>query len=41
MRLVMERLCPPRRERPVNITMPKINVAADLIAGCSSDRRRG
>jgi Family of unknown function (DUF5681) len=36
MRLAMERLCPPRRERPVNITMPKINVAADLIAAAAA-----
>jgi hypothetical protein len=36
MRLVMERLCPPRRERPVNLAMPKINVASDLIAAASA-----
>jgi hypothetical protein len=36
MRLAMERLCPPRRERPVNIAMPKISVAADLIAAAAA-----
>jgi hypothetical protein len=36
MRLVMERLCPPRRERPVNLSMPKINAASDLIAAASA-----
>ena len=32
MRLVMERLVSPVRERPVNLAMPKINAASDLIA---------
>jgi hypothetical protein len=36
MRLAMERLCPPRRERPVSLAMPKINVASDLIAAASA-----
>jgi hypothetical protein len=36
MRLALERLCPPRRERPVNVAMPKISVAADLIAAASA-----
>jgi hypothetical protein len=36
MRLVMERLCPPRRDRPVSLAMPKINVASDLIAAASA-----
>ena len=36
MRLVMDRLCPPRRERPVSVAMPKINAASDLIAAASA-----
>ena len=36
MRLVMDRLCPPRRERSVNLAMPKINAASDLIAAASA-----
>jgi hypothetical protein len=36
MRLVMERLCPPRRERSVNLSMPKINAASDLIVAASA-----
>jgi hypothetical protein len=36
MRLVMERLCPPRRERPVSLAIPKITAAADLIAAASA-----
>jgi len=31
LRLCMERLLPPRRERPVSIDMPKVTVARDLI----------
>jgi hypothetical protein len=37
LRLVMERLVSPVRERPVSIAgMPKINVASDLIAAASA-----
>jgi hypothetical protein len=36
MRLVMERLCPPRRERPVSLAMPKINAASDLIGAAAA-----
>jgi hypothetical protein len=36
MRLVMDRLGPPRRERPVSVAMPKINAASDLIAAASA-----
>ena len=28
--------CPPRRQRPVNLSMPKINAASDLIAAASA-----
>jgi Family of unknown function (DUF5681) len=36
MRLALERLCPPRRERPVNLAMPKISAASDLIAAAAT-----
>jgi hypothetical protein len=32
MRIVMDRLCPPRRERSVSLEMPSIKSAVDLIA---------
>jgi hypothetical protein len=35
-RICMDRLLPPRRERPVSLTMPKINAAADLIAAAAA-----
>jgi Family of unknown function (DUF5681) len=35
MRLALERLCPPRRERPVNLAMPSIKAAGDLIVAAS------
>jgi hypothetical protein len=31
MRIVMDRLCPPRRERSVSLEMPSIKSAVDLI----------
>jgi Family of unknown function (DUF5681) len=36
MRLVMERLCPPRRERPVSLDMPSIKSASDLISAAAA-----
>jgi hypothetical protein len=36
MRLVMERLVSPIRERPVTLAMPKISAASDLIAAASA-----
>jgi hypothetical protein len=36
MRLVLDRLCPPRRERTVSLEMPSIKSAADLIAAASA-----
>jgi hypothetical protein len=36
MRLALERLCPPRRERPVSLAMPKISAASDLIAAAAA-----
>jgi hypothetical protein len=36
MRLALERLCPPRRERPVSVAMPKIDAAKDLIEAASA-----
>ena len=36
MRLVMERLASPVRERPVSVALPKINAASDLIAAAAA-----
>jgi hypothetical protein len=36
MRLAMDRLCPPRRERPVSLNLPKISAAGDLIAAAAA-----
>jgi hypothetical protein len=36
MRLALERLCPPRRERTVNVAMPSITAASDLIAAAAA-----
>ena len=36
MRLVMERLVSPLRERPVSLALPKISAAADLIAAAAA-----
>ena len=31
MRLVLERILPPRKDRPVNFALPKLEVAADAV----------
>jgi hypothetical protein len=36
MRIVMDRLCPPRRERSVSLDMPSIQSAADLITAAAA-----
>jgi hypothetical protein len=36
MRLVIDRLCPARRERTVDITLPSIKSATDLIAAAAA-----
>ena len=36
MRLALDRLCPPRRERPVFVDLPKITAAADLILAAAA-----
>jgi hypothetical protein len=36
MRIVMDRLCPPRRERTVSLEMPSIKSATDLIAAAAA-----
>jgi hypothetical protein len=36
LRLCMERLLPPRRDRSVNIDMPKIEKAADLVSAAAT-----
>ena len=33
MKLYMERVCPVRRERPVNLALPEIHTADDIFAG--------
>jgi hypothetical protein len=35
-RICMDRLLPPRRERPVNVALPKISAASDLIAAAAA-----
>jgi hypothetical protein len=35
-RLVLDRLCPPRRERPVSLEMPSIKSATDLITAAAA-----
>jgi Family of unknown function (DUF5681) len=36
LRVVMDRLCPPRRERTVEITLPSIKSAEDLVAAAAA-----
>jgi Family of unknown function (DUF5681) len=36
MRIAMERLCPPRRSRPVTVSMPPITTAQSLIAASAA-----
>jgi hypothetical protein len=36
MRIVMDRLCPPRRERTISLAMPNIKSAADLITAAAA-----
>ena len=36
MRLALERLCPPRRERTISLDMPSIKSATDLIAAAAA-----
>src|SRR3954454_9098910 len=36
MRLCMDRLCPPRRDRPVMFSLPKIETAADAKAASAA-----
>jgi hypothetical protein len=36
MRIVIDRLCPPRRERTVSLEMPSIKSATDLIAAAAA-----
>ena len=36
LRLCFDRICPPRRSRPVKIELPEVNTAADLAAGQSA-----
>jgi hypothetical protein len=36
MRLVLERICPPRKERPVAFTLPKLETPADAVAASAA-----
>ena len=36
LRLVMERILPPRKDRPVEVDMPRITAASDLIAAAAA-----
>jgi hypothetical protein len=36
MRIAMERLCPPRRSRPITVAMPPITTAQSLIAASAA-----
>ena len=36
MRLCMDRICPPRKERPISCKLPKLNDPSDLVAGISA-----
>ncbi|GEO18403.1 DUF5681 domain-containing protein [Microvirga aerophila] len=36
MRLVMDRIMPPRKERPIMCTMPKMETAADAVKGSAA-----
>ena len=38
MRLVLERLIPPRRDRPVSLNLPPIDTAADVVGACQAAR---
>ena len=36
LRLCLERLCPPRKERPISCKLPKLESSTDLVAGISA-----
>jgi hypothetical protein len=36
LRIVMDRLCPPRRERTISLAMPSIKSASDLIMAAAA-----
>lgn len=36
LRLCLERLCPPRKERPISIALPEMNSAADAVAAAGA-----
>jgi hypothetical protein len=36
LRLVMERICPPRKDRPVNFMLPKLEQPADALAAAAA-----
>jgi hypothetical protein len=36
MRLCLERLCPPRKDRPISFTLPRVETAADAVKANSA-----
>jgi hypothetical protein len=35
-RIILDRICPPRKERPISCKLPKLEDPSDLIAGISA-----
>jgi hypothetical protein len=35
-RIILDRICPPRKERPISCKLPKLEDASDLVAGISA-----
>ncbi len=35
-RIILDRICPPRKERPISCTLPKLEDTSDLVAGISA-----
>jgi hypothetical protein len=35
-RIILDRICPPRKERPISCKLPKVEDTSDLIAGISA-----
>jgi hypothetical protein len=35
-RIILDRICPPRKERPISCKLPKLEDTSDLIAGISA-----
>ncbi len=35
-RIILDRICPPRKERPISCKLPKLEDTSDLVAGISA-----